>query len=121
MTSGEETSRDLTMRSVESRRSHRLSRRCEQEALIAVTPFENPCAERAAAVARQLRGEARFYFFVIPGRGPQPADPESIFRSRGYGFWVRRFAAPRNDGSCWRSPDDPAGGGGGGIGRRRRA
>ena len=28
--------------------------RCEQEALIAVTPFENPCAERAAAVADEF-------------------------------------------------------------------
>ncbi len=61
-------SRDLAMRSVESRRSHRLSMR-EDEMLIAVTPFENPCAERAAAVAHEIDGEARSYFFVIPGRG----------------------------------------------------
>ena len=35
-------SRDLAMRSVESRRSHRLSMRCEDETPIAVTPFKNP-------------------------------------------------------------------------------
>jgi hypothetical protein len=35
--------------------------------------------------------------FVIPGRGRQPAGPESILRSRGYGFRARRFAASRND------------------------
>ncbi len=35
-------SRDLAIRSVESRRSHRLSMRCEQETFIAVTPLQNP-------------------------------------------------------------------------------
>lgn len=45
-TSGADCSRDfsrnLAMRSVESWRSHRLSKRCEDELSIAVTPFENP-------------------------------------------------------------------------------
>src|SRR5271169_3159124 len=35
---------------------------------------------------------------VIPGRG-RAADPESIVTDCGYGFRVRRCAAPRNDDS----------------------
>ena len=34
---------------------------------------------------------------VIPGRGRQPANPESILPVGGYGFQARRYAASRND------------------------
>ncbi len=39
--------------------------------------------------------------FVIPGRR-KAANPESILRSRGYGFRARAFGASRNDsiGNC---------------------
>jgi hypothetical protein len=33
--------------------------RCEDEALIGVSPFQNPGPERAAAVANEVRGKAR--------------------------------------------------------------
>jgi len=35
--------------------------------------------------------------FVIPGRR-EAANPESILRSRDYGFQARAFGASRNDG-----------------------
>src|ERR1035438_7463807 len=90
MTSGEEISRNLTMRSVESRRSHRLSRRCEQEALIVVTPFENPCAERAAAVADEMRRETR-------GRAHPPPTPDDPAGGGGRGIGRRRRAQQQRE------------------------
>ena len=53
--------------------------------LIAVTPFENPRAEWAATVAHELGGEARSYFFVIPGRG---RCPRARNLSPQLGLWI---------------------------------
>jgi hypothetical protein len=35
---------------------------------------------------------------VIPGRERKLAGPESVTPDSSYGFWARRFAAPRNNG-----------------------
>jgi hypothetical protein len=43
-----------------------------------------------------MMNRARHDLIVIPGRR-EAANPESILRSRGYGFRVRAFGASRND------------------------
>ena len=90
-----EKSRDLPMRSVASRHSHRQSRRCEGEALIAVTPFENPCAERAAAVAHELAAKHGLFLRRSMRDGRRRADDPA--RGGGGGFARRPRAQQQSE------------------------
>src|SRR5262249_3535512 len=92
-TSGADELRDLAMRAVESRRSHRLSMRGEDESLIVVAPFKNPGSGRAVTIADEVCGKARSYFPLAllafqNGRGSSD-DPTG----GGSGCIVRRYGA----------------------------
>src|SRR5580765_8047370 len=76
-TSGADELRDLAMRSVESRRSHRLSMRGEDESFIVVAPFKNPGSGRAVTIADKVGGQARSDFplaLLASGNGRGSSD-----------------------------------------------
>ena len=62
------------MRSVESRASHRLRMRCEDETLLHTVPLHDPCSEMSAAIAHEARGEPRRADAVRRRRGRRRAD-----------------------------------------------
>ena len=67
-------------------------------ALRSLALSEGKLANLGGLMTRENDDARATYTAVIPG--PSAArSPESILRSRGYGFRARRFAAPRNDSS----------------------